>query len=71
MSTTEEQLVSFFLYSMFIYPVTNYLVSPKRTYSRWKGAFYAIFFLALISTCHVVCNAESGLPLNNQMMHDF
>ena len=54
MGTTEEQLVSFFLHTMFVYPVTNYLVSPRRSYARWKGAGYAILFLAVISIGHVV-----------------
>ena len=54
MSGTEEQLISFFLYSMFIYPVTNYLVSSKRSYARWKGALFAILFLATISVAHMV-----------------
>ena len=53
-NTTEEQLVSFFLYSLFIYPVTNYLVSPKRSYPRWKGACYAMLFLVAISSVHMV-----------------
>ena len=58
----EEQLISFFAYSMFIYPVTNYLVSPKRNYARWKGVLYAIFFLAFISGCHIIYeNREKGL----------
>ena len=61
MTTTEEQLVSFFLYSLFIYPVTNYLVSAKRAYPRWKGACYAILFLAIISTVHMLYeNREKG-----------
>jgi hypothetical protein len=46
--------VSFFLYSLFIYPVTNYLVSPKRSYPRWKGACYAMLFLVAISSVHMV-----------------
>jgi hypothetical protein len=61
MSGTEEQLVSFFLYSLFIYPVTNYLVSPTRAYPRWKGACYAILFLALISAAHMVLVSFSNL----------
>ena len=48
MSSTEEQLISFFAYSMFIYPVTAWLVSPRRSYGRWKGAIYAMLFLAAI-----------------------
>lgn len=30
MSSSEEQLVSFFAYSFFVYPVTNWLVQPKK-----------------------------------------
>ena len=47
---------------MFIYPVTNYLVSPKRQYARWKGAIYAMSFLFLISGLHIMYeNREKGL----------
>lgn len=67
MGTTEEQLVSFFLHSMFVYPVTNYLVSHNRSYARWKGACYAIMFLAMISTCHVVRFSRPKTPLLNQL----
>ena len=57
----EEQLISFFVYSMFIYPVTNWLVSPKRPYARWKGATYAMLFLIAISGCHIMYeNREKG-----------
>eukprot|EP01041_Mallomonas_annulata_P000918 gene918-1781_t len=67
--SSEEQLISFFAYSMFIYPVTNYLVSPKRKYSRWMGAFYAMGFLVLISCCHVVYeNREKG-PNHYQLLN--
>lgn len=30
MSSSEEQLVSFFAYSFFVYPVTNWLIQPKK-----------------------------------------
>lgn len=55
-----DQLVSFFLYSLFIYPVTNYLVSPQRKYSRWRAIFYAVAFLGIVTTVHIV----SDKPLN-------
>lgn len=51
--STEDQLVSFFAYSFFIYPVTNYLISPARNYPRWRGAVYAIVFLLSISLLHI------------------
>jgi hypothetical protein len=54
MSGSGEQLVSFFLYSLFIYPVTNYIVSPQRKYPRWRAASYAIIFLLTVSTLHMV-----------------
>ena len=66
--STEEQLISFFAYSMFIYPVSNYLVSPKRQYPRWKGALYAILFLAAISGLHIIYeNREKG-PNYHQLL---
>lgn len=58
-SDTGEQLVSFFLYSLFIYPVTNYIVSPQRKYPRWKAALYAILFLAGVATLHLVSSRHS------------
>ena len=59
--STEEQLVSFFAYSFFIYPVTNYLISPSRPYRRWQGALYAVLFLLLVSVLHLAYeNREKG-----------
>lgn len=49
-----EQLISFFLYSLFIYPITNYLISPHRSYPKWKGALYAITFLLGVAVLHMV-----------------
>ena len=61
MSSQEEQLISFFVYSMFIYPISNYLVSAQRPYPRWKGAVYAMLFLLAISGCHIMFeNREKG-----------
>ena len=55
MSGNGEQLVSFFIYSLFVYPVTNYIVAPQRKYPKWKAALYAVLFLLAISIIHVVC----------------
>eukprot|EP01035_Chromulina_nebulosa_P030852 gene30852-41042_t len=56
-----DQLISFFLYSFVIYPVTNYIVSPQRSYSRWRAAAYAFIFLIGISTLHMWYeNIEKG-----------
>lgn len=52
--STEEQLISFFAYSFLIYPITNYLVSPQRKYSRVYGVLFAILFLSLTSYLHLV-----------------
>lgn len=69
MSSQEEQLISFFAYSMFIYPVINYLVSPKRPYARWKGALYAMLFLGLISGVHIIYeNREKG-PNHHEILN--
>lgn len=57
MSGGGEQLVSFFLYSLFIYPVTNYIVSPQRKYPRWRSAAYAIIFLIVVAALHMVLTA--------------
>ena len=54
MSESGDQLVSFFLYSLFIYPVTNYIVSPQRKYPKWKAALYAVLFLAGVAALHMV-----------------
>jgi hypothetical protein len=54
MGSTEEQLISFFGYSMFIYPVTAWLVSPKRNYTRTRGAIYAILFLIAVFLIQLV-----------------
>jgi len=69
MSSTEEQLISFFAYSMFIYPVTNYLVSPKRKYSRWLGAVYAMLFLVAISMCHAFYENRERGPNHYQLLN--
>jgi hypothetical protein len=48
-SSEAEHLASFFIYSFFVYPITNYIVSPQRKYPRWKAVLYAIIFLAGVS----------------------
>lgn len=53
-NSSEDQLVSFFVYSFFIYPITGYLVSPHRKYPKWLGAIYAITFLVVIALIHIV-----------------
>ena len=64
-----EQLVHFFAYSLFIYPITNWLVSPHRTYPRWKGALYAAIFLLGITVAQMVYeNAEAG-PNHYQLLN--
>lgn len=40
-NSQDEQLISFFVYALFIYPVTDYLISPSRSWSRWNGIMYA------------------------------
>lgn len=53
--------MAFFAYSFFIYPVTNYLISPARPYRRWQGALYAVLFLVLVSVLHLAYeNREKG-----------
>lgn len=54
MADSSEQLVSFFLYSLFVYPVTNYIITAHKNSSRWKGALYAIAFLLSVSVLHMV-----------------
>lgn len=49
MSGTEEQLVHFFAYSIFVYPITNWLASPRRGWSRFYGALLAATFLGIHS----------------------
>jgi len=49
-----NQLASFFIYSLFVYPVTNYIVSPQRNYPKWKAALYVVLFLATVATIHLV-----------------
>jgi len=58
MSDSSEQLVSFFLYSLFVYPVTNYIINAYKSSSRWRGAFYAIAFLFSVSVLHMVTTAD-------------
>lgn len=50
----EDRLVSFFVYSLFVYPATNYIVAPQRKYPKWKGALYAVLFLLAVSALHMV-----------------
>ena len=54
MADSSEQLVSFFLYSLFVYPVTNYIITAHKSSSRWRGALYAIAFLFSVSVLHMV-----------------
>jgi hypothetical protein len=49
-----DQLISFVLYSMFIYPITNYLLAKKRPYKRWRGVVYTILFLIFVSGLQMV-----------------
>mmetsp|Transcript_3747 Transcript_3747/g.5808 ORF Transcript_3747/g.5808 Transcript_3747/m.5808 type:complete len:359 (+) Transcript_3747:77-1153(+) len=59
--SSEDQLVSFFSYSVFVYPVAGYLVSPQRPYKRWKGIVLAVLFLSAISSVQLyIENQEKG-----------
>jgi len=72
MSSTEEQLINFFAYSICIYPVTNFLISSKRSYnkeSRWRGAIYAMFFLGFVATCHLLYEINERGPNNYQLLN--
>jgi hypothetical protein len=60
MAESGDQLVSFFVYSLFVYPVTNYIVAPQRKYPKWKAAFYAVLFLLAVSTLHMVTTTNSS-----------
>lgn len=66
--STEEQLVSLFAYSFFIFPVTSYLVSPSRPYKRWQGALYAIVFLLVISVAHMAYENRAKGPNHFQIL---
>eukprot|EP01038_Epipyxis_sp_PR26KG_P015673 gene15673-21199_t len=68
-SNSGEQLISFFLYSLFIYPVTNYIISPKRGLPKWKSALYAMLFLAAVTIIHMMYeNSEKG-PNHYQLLN--
>ena len=54
MSGTEEQLVHFFAYSIFVYPITNWLASPRRGWSRLYGAMLAATFLGTVAILHMM-----------------
>jgi preprotein translocase subunit Sec63 len=69
MSSTEEQLISFFAYSMLIYPITSYLISSKRGYSRWKGAIYAVLFLSIIFLIQILYENKEKGPNHYQLMN--
>lgn len=56
MSENENQLITFFLYSLVIHPIANYIISPKRKYPRWRGILYTIIFLLSVSILHHVSN---------------
>ena len=61
MSGTEEQLVHFFAYSIFVYPITNWLASPRRGWSRLYGAMLAATFLGTVAILHMMYdNREKG-----------
>lgn len=50
----DDAVISYFGYSFFVYPVTNYLVSAARPWKRWKGALFAVVFLAAVSCVHIL-----------------
>ena len=45
---------TFILYSTVVYPITNYIVSPARGYSKWKGICYAVLFLGAVAFIQLV-----------------
>lgn len=54
---------------MVIYPVTAYLVSPKRPYARWKGAIFASFFLLAVFLVQLYYENVSKGPNHYQLLN--
>ena len=54
MSSPEEQLFSFFAYSIFVYPAANYLASSQRKYGSFWRIAYTILFLGAVAWLHIV-----------------
>ena len=54
MSDSGDQLVNFFVYSLFIYPVATYIVSPQRKLPKWKAIAYGVMFFAVVAVAHLV-----------------
>lgn len=52
-----DQLLSFLLYSLFVYPLTNYILSPQRNLPRWKAILFATSFLVLVTYIQLVSNS--------------
>jgi hypothetical protein len=63
-----DQLISFFAYSLFIYPATNWLVSPQRGFPKWRAALHAGLFLLLVSSFHMMYENHEKGPNHYQLM---
>lgn len=59
-SDSGDQLANFFLYSLFVYPVANYIVAPQRKYPRWQAITYAIIFFMIVAYVHLVSENTSS-----------
>ncbi len=51
-----DQLANFFLDSLFVYPVANYIVHPQRKYPKWQAITYAVIFFMVVAYVHLVSN---------------
>jgi curved DNA-binding protein CbpA len=54
---------------MFVYPVTQWLVSPQRKYSRTKGVIFAILFMASVSALHIWYESQESGPNHYRMLN--
>lgn len=59
MSDSGDQLLSFLLYSMLVYPLTSYILSPQRGLPRWKSIVYAMGFLSIVTYGQLVSEKSS------------
>ena len=58
--SSDQQLISFFVYAVLVYPAANYLISRRQWPQHWR-ILAAVTFLALVATCQILYeNGDTG-----------
>jgi hypothetical protein len=59
MTDSADQLISFLLYSVVVYPLTNYILSPERGIPKWRAIVLATGLLAIVAYLQLVSFFDS------------